>query len=214
MPTPPRAQSFLAVALGLSASLALLIACSGSSALTDDADCGRPGGSCSTVHEGTFGVPDGAAPSVPFLALNGSFEGFEKWPSFDLGNHIESDDVHLAGPRRVYINKLPPPGATEFPVGTVMVKVVQTSPDRSTWQVFGMSKRGGDFNPLGAVGWEWFGLGPTASGVKIEWRGHAPPADAGYGGGGNGACNRCHGVASSTDFVLSPPLWPSIGGAR
>ena len=30
--------------------------------------------------------------------------------------------IHNAGPRMAYMNKLPPHGSTEFPVGTIIVK--------------------------------------------------------------------------------------------
>jgi len=113
----------------------------------------------------------------------------------------------LAGHRYVYINHMPAAGSTEFAPGTLIVKVVQTGTSREQWQLFAMSKRGGSFNPLGAIGWEWIGLTLTGSeAVRIEWRGMAPPADAGYGGGVGGACNRCHGTAIKNDFVLTPNI--------
>lgn len=191
---------------------AALVACS-ESRLDDNAQttC-QPTNSnpCTVANEGVAPLTDGGATeavTVPFLALSESFAGFDTWTRIDLGEHATSDDVHLAGHRYAYINRMPAPGSTEFAPGTLVVKVVETGSDRATWQLFGMSKRGGSFNPLGAIGWEWFGLTWGSSGaVVIEWRGMTPPADAGYGGGVGGACNRCHGTAVANDFVLTPGI--------
>jgi hypothetical protein len=206
----------VAVSLLSLLSVAAAYACGadGSADTSDDPTAPCAGASCHPKKDGGAPVSDvdggvtDATIHGPFVAIGSDFEGYATWPSFFLGDHDAGDTVHLPGPRTVYINKMPPKGATEFPIGTILVKIVQNGP-KENWQVFGMVKRGGSFNPLGAIDWEWFGLSVFDSGaVKIEWRGATPPADAGYSGGGSGgACNFCHaGGGGDNDFVLSPPL--------
>ena len=60
---------------------------------------------------------------------------------------------HPAGPRTAFLNAKAPPGSTHYPVGTIIVKQIETNgdPDMSKWDLFAMVKRGGDFNPEGRV---------------------------------------------------------------
>jgi hypothetical protein len=140
-------------------------------------------------------------------------ENYESWTSFDLGG----DDAGAGGadacahlldvPRTAYINKTPPHGSTEFPVGTMIIKEIKTTPDPSTWQVFAMAKRGGGFDPgSGCVGWEWYGLDAPdgGGGCHFQWSGTQPTANEAY--ASCGPCASCHSSAQSNDCVIAPEL--------
>jgi hypothetical protein len=122
-------------------------------------------------------------PPQVFVAFASDFQPYPTWTSFYVGDVPPVTGVDIAGPRTVYINELPPHGATEFPVGTILVKVVKPDASPADWQMFGMVKRGGGFDPQGAPNWEWFGLStdPMTGRVLIDWRGTGPPPDGGYG---------------------------------
>ena len=147
-----------------------------------------------------------------FIATESSFEGFDKWQSYSFDSPGTPDGLtHVAGHRIVYINKLPAHGATEFAVGTVIVKKI--IPDDGTTtnaRTFAMAKRGGDYNSSGAAGWEWLELDPpqtiNPAMPNILWRGVAPPAGENYSGSPSGTCNDCHSAAKANDYVQSPPL--------
>jgi hypothetical protein len=110
--------------------------------------------------------------------------------------------THVSGRRTVYVNHEAEPGATSFPVGTLMVK--ETEADG---KLFARAKRGEGFNATGAKGWEWFELAESATGaVAIQWRGLGPPLGEKYGGDPNSGCNPCHKTATATDYVMTPGL--------
>jgi hypothetical protein len=145
-----------------------------------------------------------------FVAMQEDFAGYEGWHRLDL----EEPDPRLGlAARSVYINALPPRGATEYPRCTMIVKVAPTSEEPSSWLMVAMAKRGGGYNPDGAVGWEWFDLDPDADGVPvIDWRGPEPPEGSGYecalgeeeeGAATIGDCDACHVGAADQDYVLS-----------
>lgn len=141
---------------------------------------------------------DAGVPQV-FIALSRDFEGYGSWKRFDLVA-TDSKDPHMAGARTVFINKLPPPGATEFPIGTIILKRIEGL------ETYAMVKRGGDFNPNGAKNWEWFGFENLEGGaLKQEWRG---TNGDNYGGPNETrrSCNTCHVAAVGNDFVQSPAL--------
>lgn len=138
-----------------------------------------------------------------YLAFASSFKGFREWESFPVPEGLGDGTVHTAGARVEYLNRRPDEGATEFPVGTILVKetTAEAIPDR---KVFAMVKRGGGYNADGAEGWEWFELvNLDESQVSIVWRGVGPPAGEMYGGDPNAGCNGCHVGASDNDSVLS-----------
>jgi hypothetical protein len=151
------------------------------------------------------------------IALDSDFAPYASWQSFALG----SDPLpgHPLGPRTGYLNMEAPPGATKYPVGTIIVKQIETNsdPDITTWDLFGMVKRGGGYNQGYAVDWEFFILHLNANGVPaISARGTAP-ADAAVDGGTNygdpmngQTCNVCHGALGTDqhDHILSPLLQP------
>jgi hypothetical protein len=158
----------------------------------------------------------GQGPAVvdagPFVAFPSDFSGFHSWPSTpgvgpDGAPQPPSGPdggVHV-GPLTTYINQKPPAGSTSFPVGTIIVK----EPDHGALtgrQIFAMVKRGGGYDPDGAIGWEWFELrNVDASDVTILWRGLGPPAGEAYGTSVE-LCNDCHTGAQRNDFVWTEGL--------
>jgi len=144
-----------------------------------------------------FAACGGPAPvSSAFIALDRNFQGYTGWESFELdGGNI--DEVHTAGTRRVFLNERPPEGATEWPMGTIIVKEL-------SFTTFAMVKRGPGYNGNGAHGWEWFELfNDTPTSVSIKWRGLGPPLGENYSKTGQ-TCNDCHGPWVSNDSVLTP----------
>lgn len=141
------------------------------------------------------------------------FVGMSGWTRFDRG----TDPVHIddpSGTSVVYVDRLPPPGATEFPVGTHILRIMGSDADPSLWDAHGMVKRGGDFNADGAVGWEFYGLnmslGPDGELVATtRWHGVGPPDGDGYAQADAGpvlGCNHCHGAATWNDSVIGDEL--------
>lgn len=159
----------------------------------------------------------GAGSGETFIALQSDFAGYDGWPSVALGDAPLAG--HPPGPRFGYLNHRAKKGATEYPIGTIVVKTIEPSSSQATWEVFAMAKRGGNFNPGGARDWEFFRLKILNGVPHIVTRGENafdPDVD---GGGGYGTdlpgqfasvCNGCHGTPSSdaTDHILSPLLQP------
>lgn len=156
-----------------------------------------------------------------FIAYGSDFTDYAHWESTTLASAEPSADGgvptdeagcalgHDTSTYRVgFLNRRPPSGSIEFPVGTIFVKEMRKEGvARADWQVFAMVKRGGGYNRSGAKGWEWFELVPSAiegAAPRIAWRGSGPPAGDGYGSPKCGGCNSCHGVAASNDYVVSP----------
>jgi hypothetical protein len=152
---------------------------------------------------GCDGTPDeGAGDGGLFVAFAADFAGFSSWEKHTIENGGALGLSHVAGPRTIFINRLPPPDATAFPVGTMIVKVTDAD-----GKIFARAKRGGTFNATGAAGWEWFELIETAQhDVVIKWRGVGPPIGEVYGGDPNAGCNACHKAAVTNDSVLAPGL--------
>ncbi len=151
-----------------------------------------------------------AAQATTFIALDRDFVGFETWQSFDLGETIVEGLPY--GRRVLYVSAMPPAGASEFPIGTKLVKVFE-DPElpRDQWDIYAMVKRGGGFNGNGAVNWEWFELVRDSAGQpSAEWRGTEPPAGRNYRclltTNASPDCNACHAASRSNDFVNSAPL--------
>jgi hypothetical protein len=155
------------------------------------AGCGGPG----EEADGTSTDPS------TFIAFARDFASYRSWTRFLIAGAPAAGQVHLSGSRTVYVNRLPPPDARSFPVGTAIVKEMEAG------EIFARAKRGGGYNGSGAAGWEWFDLKNEPAGVAIVWRGIAPPAGAcAYGAVIGGVCNDCHGAATANDFVLSAAL--------
>lgn len=156
--------------------------------------------------------PDG---DDSFIALPRDFCDFRSWMPFEL----RDVQMHagVTGKLMVYLKQLPPQGATEFPVGTMVVKTVEVG-DESAWEVHAMVKRGGSFNSRGALGWEYFDLGIDDDCTpRVHWRGERAPRDHGYkslpgleqpDAGPDPDCNSCHAApaARDNDAILSRPL--------
>ena len=155
------------------------------------------------VFAGVVGCGGGATDTGPsFVAFASDFMGFESWQSETLDSPTASGSTHVSGVRTIYLNKVPPAGATAFPLSTIIVK--RTEMDG---KIFAQVKRGGGFNANGAVGWEWFELVENTPGVpSIRWRGFYPPAGEAYGGDPTGGCNLCHKVGAANDYVITPGL--------
>ena len=144
-----------------------------------------------------------------FIALQHDFEGFPRWEHESLGI-AETTPGHPGGQRTVYVNERPPAGADEIPLGTIIVKTMET--DDFGLLVLAMAKRGNDYNEDGAVGWEWFELTLDDAGRPvIVWRGTDPPDGECYGclPGTMSmieptSCNDCHLAAADQDYVYTP----------
>jgi len=168
------------------------------------------------------GSPSSPPDSQYFVAFAPDFYGFHAWPSAlavpaptlpppqgGVGDGGSADagvdgGIH-SGPLTVYWKQPPPGGSTSFPLGTIIVKEGDSG-DLTTQQIFAMVKRGGDFNPTGAVGWEWFELkNIDEDHDQIIWRGVGPPAGERY-GGDPATCNACHVQAAANDCIWSSAL--------
>ena len=155
-------------------------------------------------------APGDGADGGAFVAQNADFKGYQTWTSFTIDDLGPGGSTHVAGKRTIYINHEPPAGATEFPIGTIIVK--ETAADG---KIFARAKRGGDppFNKTGAVGWEWFELKTVSMKTGIDWRGNGPRAGEMYGGDPNAGCNPCHKLAVANDYVLTSALMLTAAGA-
>jgi len=158
--------------------------------------------SCASTSDG---ADAGATNASVFVAFASHFAGFHKWESFDVTKDALPGTVHPDAKLIEYLNQRPPKGATEFPVGTIIVKE-GTDGDPTSRQFFGMVKRGGGYN-TGANGWEWFELKNLAdgNGVQIIWRGVGPPLGDTYGGDPHAGCNTCHRDCGN-DAVCAPAV--------
>jgi hypothetical protein len=162
----------------------------------------------------SVGVSDAGAASV-YVPEPSDFCGYTSWTSYDEpdagGDGIfapstttDGGFIHVAGGRIEYLNHTPPHGSTQFPVGTIIVKVIPAQD-----QIFAMAKVGGGYNPNGpggvALNWQWFELLPGACPDGWIWDGYEPPANQAYGGMPQ-ACNDCHGGFPQNDYVASPKI--------
>jgi hypothetical protein len=156
-------------------------------------------------------TPGPGDPNAPMVAFAASFKNFRSWPATQVTSDVSvAGSIHLTGPRTVYLNRPPPPGATEYPVGTIFAKTLGGSP---RGEIFAMVKRGAGYNAAGAVGWEWFELRDAAAGeVVIVWRGIGPNAGACPYGNIDASCNTCHMAARNNDFVLGNEFQLSPAG--
>lgn len=161
------------------------------------------------------GEPPSPAPSASpaeLVATEAHFVGYDGWTRFDRG--VQGFvPAHPDGVTTVFVNRVPPHGATRFPLGTIIVRQTETGP-RETWEVHAMVKRGGEYNPLGAVGWEYFDLRLPPEGEPLAptvlWRGEGPANEGdGYATAAGGVllgCNHCHGAVPENDCVLGVEL--------
>jgi hypothetical protein len=149
----------------------------------------------------------GVAPALipgeaTFIPFQRDFQGFTGWTRFELPSVAQVGDgnIHTAGKRIIYINRMPDPGSPHFAPGTIIVKTMQTG------EVFARVKRGGEYNKNGTRGWEWFELAASGTEWVISWRGITPPVGFCYGGVVGGACNDCHMAFAHNDYVAASVL--------
>lgn len=156
---------------------------------------------------------DGGAPSH-FVAFGRDFRDFEEWERHPVEGAMLPIGA-APGPTHIYANRRAPDGARRYPVGTVLVKVVESGPTRDRWVVHAMVKRGVPYNPTGAVGWEFFELRlRDGADPEVLWRGQGPPSGHGYAAMGRDSgpdpvplvCNDCHAAGWQSDGVLTPAL--------
>jgi len=162
------------------------------------AACGAHGGSGGADG----GTSDGDQVFVPFAK---DFTGYHSWDSFDVTGGAELAGIHDGSTVMEYINKLPPSGLTEFPIGTIIVK--EATGGTIPHEIFAMVKRGGGFNS-GLPGWEWIELANIDDGtdrVNFVWYGFGPPNGEAYGGDSSNGCNTCH-FACGNDGVCAKEL--------
>jgi hypothetical protein len=167
---------------------------------------------------GSDGSAD-AGSAADFVATDGDFAGFQSWLQVTLPDDPLGGIVYPPGTRVGFLNRRPPAGATRYPVGTVIIKAIEQQPAPQSWPLFGIAKRGDDYNLAGAVGWEFFLLRVGADGEPhITSRGLAPGDDgfdmdsASYTPGGMaGSCNICHGLTkyAAADHIIGDLLAPT-----
>ncbi len=159
---------------------------------------------CAAAREAK--APTRAEPPSVFLAMLDDLASYPKWRRFDRG--VDRVPPTHDGLTFIHVDPMPAPGATEFAVGTRIVRVEQR--DDAPWELHAMVKRGGGFNEAGAAGWEFFELTLDGDGrASMLWRGLGPPSGDGYRAPEGGAllgCNHCHAAATWNDSVLSDPL--------
>jgi len=134
-----------------------------------------------------------------FIAFSSAFEGFRSWTSFHSeGPAPGTQPPEILGPRTEYLNEVPPGGALEFPIGTIIVEAIEDG----SGHIVAAVKRGGDYN--GGRNWEWFEIKEDP--IAIVWRGVGPPNGETYGGDPEG-CNSCHAACGAgNDLRCSPYL--------
>lgn len=151
---------------------------------------------------------DGAG-AGEFIAFTPDFADFRSWTEL-VPSFAAPGNEHISGPRRVYLNSVPSPDSSTFPLGTIFVKESGDGPVRER-ELFAVAKRGGGFNPDGAQGWEWFKLLNYVDDTPfIEWRGANGEAGDAYGSGNTGGCNGCHNVPSY-DYIWSVSEFGLLG---
>ena len=120
--------------------------------LVATASAGLFAASCSSSGEsadGGSGSPDGGSTSV-YVPFIGDFCDYASWTTYvepDAGGDgiiaksatTDGGFVHVAGGRIEHINKIPPHGSTEFPVGTIIVKEIPPRTRSSPWPRWGVA---------------------------------------------------------------------------
>jgi hypothetical protein len=155
------------------------------------------------------GAPDSGTLGPPPLASD--FSCFRNWsqtpgvgpPGAPDPSSATDGGIH-AGPMTTYINMKPPHGSTSFPDGTIIVKE-QNDPLLAQRQIFAMVKRGGGYNPNGAINWEFLELqNIDTCNVSIVWSGF--PVNSDPYASNPFVCDDCHVLAKSNDYVWTAGL--------
>lgn len=137
------------------------------------------------------------------IADNSTFANFTSWsldattqgPSANLGPAHAGNDSSVT--RKIYFKDGQKPINGVYPLGTVIVKL-STNPAGTVNDRVAMVKRGNGFNP-GAGDWEWFVLSTTGE-IAKDANGNVLRGGMSLLGG---ACNSCHNIAKSKDFVFT-----------
>lgn len=152
-------------------------------------------------------APTRDAGSTVFIAFARDFTDFRSFQRFEI-DEPATPVGHPPGPSFVYINALPPDGARAFPVGTMVLKTIESGPPQE-WAIHAMVKRGGGFG-TSLPGWELFELRfDDAERVVIQWRGEGPPSGMGYGLRTDAGevvelvCSDCHAASWQNDSILN-----------
>ena len=150
------------------------------------------GGACNACHSKSaddFGIDYTFNKPSEFIATIADLQDYKSWTLIDTttGDSPANNGAHATNTVRKTYKKQgsasPHFEADSYPTGTIIVKEL-TQDDQIT-RLYGMVKRGGDFNSANG-NWEWFLLENDAS--AISTRG----ADV-----GGGVCNACHSKAGS-----------------
>ncbi len=166
-------------------------------------------------------LPEAAVASAPaapppetFIAFARDFGDFRRWERHAVEGAMMPIGA-AEGPTYVYLNRRPPEGARRWPVGTVVVKAIESGAPHQ-WTIHAMVKRGVPFNDDGAIGWEYFELSfrEGSDEPSIVWRGSGPPSGHGYAAAGRPAeagaiplvCDDCHAPAWQNDSLLTPAI--------
>ena len=142
--------------------------------------------SACSVAAATPAPTDGGA--SPFIAFATDFAGFASWSRHRSRPPSPRARRTSSGPRTVYINALPPPGAAGFRWAR--------SSSRRRWRTerlfaHGEARRRRLQHQPARSSWEWFELEETGSGaVIVIWHGVGPPSGETYGGDPNAAVQR------------------------
>ncbi|HEX4456565.1 MAG TPA: hypothetical protein VIA18_01265 [Polyangia bacterium] len=172
----------------------------------------------SSCGGGHGGGSDMTSPVPEFIVQDSDVAGFTSWYSQPFVADPLSDIVYPPGSRVGFINHLAPAGATAYPLGTIIIKAIENSTDPTTWELFGMSKRGGDYNAAGAVGWDFMLLRFQDGVPHIYSSGLTPIVDGNpdmgainegsYFAGGQIACDVCHGQKDYApyDHIIDHPF--------
>lgn len=147
-----------------------------------------------------------------FIAFDPDFAGYRSWQSYDLG--VMTPPGHPMGRQVLYVSRALPTGATRFEDRTIIIREIQADPDPTKWDLFAMARRGGGYNAMGALDWEFFILSLDSQGAPhIVSRGISPneTSSSPYHPGEGITCNTCHGgeEARRGDCVLSAEIRPS-----
>lgn len=147
------------------------------------------GGACNACHSKAMddaGMDYTFTKPSEYLANLESFTGYKSWTPIGVntGNSPANGGAHNTSSIRTTYKKQgsvsPYFEAGEYPVGTTIVK--ELTLDGNITQLYGMVKRGGNFNPDHGD-WQWFLINTDLSGVT----------DLGVGAG----CTGCHSKAGT-----------------
>lgn len=211
----PRVPDLLVLAGAALAAAGVALAASALGVLGRAAVPARAAASPSAAPSDTPAPLDaGVPPRSTFVAFARDFEGFRRWERHPVEGAM-MPVLAAPGPSFVYASARAPEGARRWPVGTLLVKTIESGAP-SQWTVHAMVKRGVPYNAHGATGWEFFELrlSDEDDSVSVVWRGPGPPSGHGYAAAGRDAgsepiplvCNDCHAAAWQDDGALTPAL--------